>query len=651
MTLVIETHGLRKEFGSGRGRIVAVDGLDLAVPSGGVHGFLGPNGSGKTTTIRMLLGLARASAGEMALFGERVPAALPRVIGRIGAVVEQPQFTPGFSGRRNLRLLARTAGVDPRRVPLVLEQVGLAGRERDRFRTYSLGMKQRLAIAATLLKEPDLLILDEPSNGLDPAGIRDMRELVTGLADAGVTVLLSSHILAEVQQVCHSVTIIGNGRTVASGSVESLLGESRSRTRVGVGDPARAAAMLERAGYGVERDGDDVLVEGHDHPEEISRLLAGERALRLRALRHPSRPGDRVPPAHARPSGGGCPMSRRSGAVTERPALPKLVGVELTRFRSRRAILLLVAAAIVLSGLFAAKLAWDTRPITPEDLATAKAQAAINAKDRQVQADLKACRERPEEYIGAGGTAEQCAETILPRPESYLARGPLDVDDVLPGHGIAVAILLVVLMMLAGTTFAGADWASGSMSNQLLFESQRSRIWTAKALALGIGVLVVTALGLAGVLGARAPGRAPTRHRGRRRPPGRRRLAPGPHARARGGRRGAGLRPDHAVPAHGGDRGAAVRRERRGGDPAQPAAVLGLRPDLPQPQRLCVVAGRDAVLRLDDHVLRRRRLRPGPHAGDVAGRPADRGRVRGRDGGLAGLVPAPRPALRLRSSA
>ena len=277
MTLAIETRGLRKEFGSGRGRIVAVDGLDLTVPSGDVHGFLGPNGSGKTTTIRMLLGLARASDGEMALFGEPVPAALPRVMGRVGAVVEQPKFTPGFSGRRNLRLLARTAGVDPRRVPMVLEQVGLAGRERDRFRTYSLGMRQRLAIAATLLKEPDLLILDEPSNGLDPAGIRDMRDLVTGLADAGVTVLLSSHILTEVQQVCHSVTIIGNGRTVASGSVESLLGESRSRTRVGVRDPARAAAMLERAGYGVQREGDDVLVEGHDHPEEISRLLARER--------------------------------------------------------------------------------------------------------------------------------------------------------------------------------------------------------------------------------------------------------------------------------------------------------------------------------------------------------------------------------------
>ena len=277
MTLAIETHGLRKEFRSSRGRrTIAVDGLDLAVPSGGVHGFLGPNGSGKTTTIRMLLGLARASGGEMALFGERVPAALPRVIGRVGAVVEQPQFAPTFSGRRNLRLLAGTAGVDPARVPAVIEQVGLTGRERDPFRTYSLGMKQRLAIAATLLKEPDLLILDEPSNGLDPAGIRDMRELVNGLAEAGATVLLSSHILAEVQQVCHSVTIIGNGRTVASGSVDSLLGESRSRTRVGVTDPARAAEVLEGAGYGVERDGDDVLVEGHEHPEDISRLLAGE---------------------------------------------------------------------------------------------------------------------------------------------------------------------------------------------------------------------------------------------------------------------------------------------------------------------------------------------------------------------------------------
>ena len=275
--LVVETTGLRKEFRTRRGRkVVAVDGLDLAVPSGGVHGFLGPNGSGKTTTIRMLLGLARPSTGSMALFGEPVPRQLPQVMRRVGAVVEQPKFVPAFSGRKNLTLLAHAVGVPTKAVDTALAQVGLTGRERERYRGYSLGMKQRLAIAATLLKAPDLLILDEPTNGLDPAGIRDIRTMIRELGESGVTVLLSSHILAEVQQVCHSVTIIGNGRTVASGSVESLLGESRSRTRVGVGDPARAAAMLERAGYGVEREGDDVLVEGHDHPEEISRLLAGE---------------------------------------------------------------------------------------------------------------------------------------------------------------------------------------------------------------------------------------------------------------------------------------------------------------------------------------------------------------------------------------
>jgi hypothetical protein len=318
------------------------------------------------------------------------------------------------------------------------------------------------------------------------------------------------------------------------------------------------------------------------------------------------------------------PMSRRSRVVTERPALHKLVGVELTRFRSRRAILLLVAAAIVLSGLFAAKLAWDTRPITPEDLATAKAQAAINAKDRQVQADLKACRAGPRSTSAPAAPLEQCAETILPRPESYLARGPLVVDDVLPGHGVAVAIVLVVLMMLAGATFAGADWASGSMSNQLLFESQRSRIWTAKALALGLGVLVVTALGL---LAFWVPVRLVALQRD---------IAVGGDLQADVGWhlvRALVLAVVGAVLAYGLTMlfrhtvatvallfGASVAAE----NPAQPAAVLRLRTDLPQPQRLRVVAGRDAVLRLDDHLLRRRRLRPGPHVGHVAGRPADR---------------------------
>ena len=283
---VIETHGLRKEFRTRRGRhIVAVHDLDLAVGAGGVHGFLGPNGSGKTTTIRMLLGLARASRGEMRLFGQPVPDRLPQVMDRVGAVVEQPKFVPTFTGRKNLSLLARSIGVPHSRVAAALDQVGLTGRDRERYKGYSLGMKQRLAIAATLLKGPDLLILDEPTNGLDPAGIRDIRDMIRRLGESGVTVLLSSHILAEVQQVCHSVSIIGNGRLLASGDVDDLVGEgSVSTTRVRVADPAAAAALLERAGYAVSANGDGALhVEGAANPEQITRLLA-EQALYVREL-------------------------------------------------------------------------------------------------------------------------------------------------------------------------------------------------------------------------------------------------------------------------------------------------------------------------------------------------------------------------------
>ncbi|HSE72427.1 MAG TPA: ABC transporter ATP-binding protein [Nocardioidaceae bacterium] len=275
--LVIETVGLRKEFRTRRGRhVVAVHDLDLAVPAGGVHGFLGPNGSGKTTTIRMLLGLARASKGEMRLFGEPVPRRLPHVIDRIGAVVEQPKFAPTFTGRKNLSLLARSIGVPARQVDAALEQVGLAGRDRERYKGYSLGMKQRLAIAATLLKSPDLLILDEPTNGLDPAGIRDIRDMIRRLGDSGVTVLLSSHILAEVQQVCHSVSIIGQGRLLASGDVNDLVGgHALGATRVGVADQAAATVHLRHAGYRVTHDGEHLLVEGAERPEDITRVLAG----------------------------------------------------------------------------------------------------------------------------------------------------------------------------------------------------------------------------------------------------------------------------------------------------------------------------------------------------------------------------------------
>jgi len=274
--LVIETSGLRKVYRSGGRRTVAVDGLELSVPPGGVHGFLGPNGSGKTSTIKMLLGLARPTGGEIRLFGLQVPARLPQVIDRVGAVVEEPRFAPTFSGRKNLSLLARSIGLPRSSVDSVLQQVGLADRARDDYRGYSLGMRQRLAIAAALLKGPDLLILDEPTNGLDPAGIQSIRELIRGLGESGVTVLLSSHILAEVQQVCHSVSIVGNGRLLATGKVEDLLGESVSRTRVGVADPQRAKHFLELAGYAVTREVDHLVVEGHEHPEQITRLLADQ---------------------------------------------------------------------------------------------------------------------------------------------------------------------------------------------------------------------------------------------------------------------------------------------------------------------------------------------------------------------------------------
>jgi ABC-type multidrug transport system ATPase subunit len=272
--LVVETRGLRKTFRDGTHRITAVDGLDLAVERGGVHGFLGPNGSGKTTTIRMLLGLAAPDAGEVRVLGQPLPDRLPEVIGRVGAVVENPQFSPALSGRRNLQLLARTAGLPRQRVDEVLEEVGLTRRGRGRYRGYSYGMKQRLGLAAALLKQPDLLILDEPMNGLDPAGINDVRELVVRLGQSGVTVLLSSHVLTEVQQVCSSVSIIAEGSLLASGKVADLLGESTAQTRVGVSDTRQATLVLNAAGFSVTPDGDDLLVQGHDHPEEITRALA-----------------------------------------------------------------------------------------------------------------------------------------------------------------------------------------------------------------------------------------------------------------------------------------------------------------------------------------------------------------------------------------
>ncbi|MGY1723733.1 ABC transporter ATP-binding protein [Blastococcus sp. SYSU DS0533] len=275
----VQMAGVAKTYRGRGGQVLrALDGLDMTVDSGGVHGLLGPNGSGKTTSIRVLLGLVRPSAGEIRLLDRPVPTDLTRVIGEVGALVETPLFFPGFSGRRNLRLLAETAGVPAARVEECLELVDLRDRADDRFKGYSLGMKQRLGIAAALLKAPRLLILDEPSNGLDPAGIRDVRELIRRLGrDGRTTVLLSSHLLAEIQQVCDSVTILARGRQVAAGPVASVLDRAGTGdVRVAVPDPAAAAAVLGGAGFTVSPAPDgQILVHGALAPGEITRVLAG----------------------------------------------------------------------------------------------------------------------------------------------------------------------------------------------------------------------------------------------------------------------------------------------------------------------------------------------------------------------------------------
>ena len=278
MANVIEIEGLRKYYRRGRGTTVAVDGLDLAVPEGGVFGFLGPNGSGKTTTIRCLLGLARPTSGELRLLGRPVPGGLGEAIRRTGAVVETPALFPTMTARENLRLLGSIDGIGRRRVDEALETVGLAPRGDDLVKKYSLGMRQRLALAAAMLKEPEILILDEPANGLDPAGMREVRDLVRSLADEGRTVFVSSHILAEIEQTCDRVAILAHGRCVTHGTVDEVKATAgdRASVLVRVDDLCAGEAALRGARLAVERI-DGALRVGVDptRAAEVTRLLAG----------------------------------------------------------------------------------------------------------------------------------------------------------------------------------------------------------------------------------------------------------------------------------------------------------------------------------------------------------------------------------------
>ncbi|MFJ6001748.1 ABC transporter ATP-binding protein [Arthrobacter sp. NPDC092385] len=257
----IETRGLTKVFG----RQKAVDGVDLAVPRGTVFGFLGPNGSGKTTTIRMLLGLASASSGEIRLLDGAMPKDARAVLPRVGALVEGPAIYPFLSGRANLqRFDAADRHTEPAtrnaRVDAALERVGLGHAAKKRAHAYSLGMKQRLGIANALLAPRDLLILDEPTNGLDPQGTREVRNLIKSLSDDGTTVFVSSHLLAEVEQMCTMIAVMSAGRLVAQGTLDELRSGGTSRVRVTTPDSADAHRVLTGLGLRPELHGRDDVV-------------------------------------------------------------------------------------------------------------------------------------------------------------------------------------------------------------------------------------------------------------------------------------------------------------------------------------------------------------------------------------------------------
>jgi ABC-2 type transport system ATP-binding protein len=202
--------------------VLAVDSVDINLPAGVVGGFVGPNGAGKTTTIQLLLGLVRPTSGQARVLGESIEHP-ERYLRRVGALIESPSFYPALSGRRNLEVLTRLGRLDKSRIDTVLAQVELTARADDRVKTYSLGMKQRLGVAAALLPDPDLVILDEPTNGLDPAGIREMRSVMRGLADRGITVLVSSHLLREIEAICDHLMMIDHGRIVFQGPIGGLL--------------------------------------------------------------------------------------------------------------------------------------------------------------------------------------------------------------------------------------------------------------------------------------------------------------------------------------------------------------------------------------------------------------------------------------------
>jgi ABC-type multidrug transport system ATPase subunit len=274
---MIETRGLTRRFGAR----LAVDDLNLRAPAAGVYGFLGPNGAGKTTAIRMLLGLIRPDAGEVRLFGESLAESRRALMRRVGALVEAPSLYPHLTGRENLEVTRRLLGAPRPLIERALDIVRLTRDAGRRVREYSLGMRQRLGLALALLNEPELLILDEPTNGLDPAGIHEMRDLLRRLpTEFGVTVFLSSHLLGEVEQLAGHIGIIHEGRLLFQGTLNELQDAHRAQLALGVNQTDEAFACLTAAGFGVERRADGLLGVSATTPQDavrINNLLVGRR--------------------------------------------------------------------------------------------------------------------------------------------------------------------------------------------------------------------------------------------------------------------------------------------------------------------------------------------------------------------------------------
>lgn len=291
--LAIETHGLTKAFGDQK----AVDEISLVVPKGSVFGFLGPNGSGKTTTIRMLLGLAEATSGDIKLLNYQIPKQLQEALPKVGALVEGPAFYPYMSGRNNLLRMDSAdrnsnSATRAKRVDAALERVGLSNASNKKVHAYSLGMKQRLGLANALLKPRELLILDEPTNGLDPQGTREVRNLIRSLAAEGITIFVSSHLLTEIEQLCDHVAVMSAGKILAQGSLDELRSHGQSRLILKVDKKSEALALLKQQGLKKIKSIKDTLIAPVEFDVDVSKLneMLVKKKIRVSELRveHPS---------------------------------------------------------------------------------------------------------------------------------------------------------------------------------------------------------------------------------------------------------------------------------------------------------------------------------------------------------------------------